>query len=73
VINEAAFPVMVVPENISYSPLSKILLATDLRFHDVKCFSLVGQLARAHQVLVQLILILDRTLQVNITGENLAA
>ena len=63
VINEAAFPVIVVPENRPYSPLSKILVATDLQLHKIKSLALIGQLAQAYQGHVQLLHIAESSLE----------
>jgi nucleotide-binding universal stress UspA family protein len=55
VINEGIFPVMVIPEHTAYTPLSRILLATDFRLHEMHSLALLTRLAQTYKAAVQVL------------------
>jgi nucleotide-binding universal stress UspA family protein len=54
-ISEAKYPVLVVHEDTSYTPLNRIMLASDLQSGDLQRLATLNSLARSYQALVQIV------------------
>jgi nucleotide-binding universal stress UspA family protein len=54
-INEAKYPVLIVHEHTAYTPLNRIMLASDLQLNNVKRLNTLASLARSYQALVQIV------------------
>jgi nucleotide-binding universal stress UspA family protein len=54
-INEAKYPVLVVHEHTAYTPMNRIMLASDLQSNNLKTLDTLASLARSYQALVQIV------------------